>query len=391
MNVTKKNSKKIKIKSNDKYEEKPIMDYLISSLEETKEQINKNHENISNKNNNIKNEKISKEEEDKINEKFNKVFKINNKENENLFEYINNINKNHVKKYKTILKFLNLNLVFDNSEENIQEKKDQMNNNKSNKLKESSIKSEEVIKDEQIKDKNKEKQNNNVQVKENLSNIKFKSDFKEREKKYNIFKFDLYESIDKEEKKDEEIDKNDAHLIIDYKDNVNYFDNNKNNKTSTKLKKFFNEIDNNEQDIDNEDNEIIINENDDLITPRDVGDSNKINSKDKINNIYEKDSIISLEQTPINNKNRPNYYSYDKKVIPNKHIFDLKKKEVNIENQVNKEDDSEKDINNDTMKDRINIKTVEKRLFKKNHTNNNIKLTFVDTSAKKDICTCDIF
>ena len=391
MNVTKKNSKKIKIKSNDKYEEKPIMDYLISSLEETKEQINKNHENISNKNNNIKNEKISKEEEDKINEKFNKVFKINNKENENLFEYINNINKNHVKKYKTILKFLNLNLVFDNSEENIQEKKDQINNNQSNKLKESSIKSEEVIKDEQIKDKNKEKQNNNVQVKENLSNIKFKSDFKEREKKYNIFKFDLYESIDKEEKKDEEIDKNDAHLIIDYKDNVNYFDNNKNNKTSTKLKKFFNEIDNNEQDIDNEDNEIIINENDDLITPRDIGDSNKINSKDKINNIYEKDSIISLEQTPIINKNRPNYYSYDKKVIPNKHIFDLKKKEVNIENQVNKEDDSEKDINNDTMKDRINIKTVEKRLFKKNHTNNNIKLTFVDTSAKKDICTCDIF
>ena len=74
MNETKKNYKNIKIKQTDKYEEKPIMDYLISSMDEAKEEINKIHESISFKNNNIKNEKILKEEEDKINEKFNKVF-----------------------------------------------------------------------------------------------------------------------------------------------------------------------------------------------------------------------------------------------------------------------------------------------------------------------------
>ena len=314
--------------------------------------------------------------------------KIDNKNKDNLFEYISNINKNHVKKYKTILKFLNLNFVFDNSEENNQEKNEQKNSNNSNKLTHS-IKSAEIIKEKQIIDNNKREQNIDKQKKDNLSNIKFKSDLKEKQQKYNnIFKFDLYESIDKEEKKVEEINKKDTHIIMDYKDNVNYYEN---NKTSIKLKKFFIENDDNEQNIDNEDNEIIINENDDLISPRDIYDSNKINSRNKTNNIYSNDSKILLEQTPIINKKSLNFYSYDKRDIPNKHILEPNNKEMNLENRINKEDNSEKEINNNTRKDRINIKKVEQRLFKKNHTINNINLTFVDNNAKKDICTCYIF
>ena len=148
MNEIKNQNKKIIISPDDKYEGKPVLDYLISSLKEAENHINNIHNNLSNIINNKHVEKIKKEEEDKLDEQFNKVF---NKKNMNLFEFINDINKNHIKKYKTILKSLNLNLILDNK---VDTKKENLSNNPKNEIIESNVYKEpeisfnEIIKNE---------------------------------------------------------------------------------------------------------------------------------------------------------------------------------------------------------------------------------------------------
>ena len=47
--------------------------------------------------------------------------------------------------------------------------------------------------------------------------------------------------------------------------------------------------------------------------------------------------------------------------------------------------------NSKVNKSRINIKNVEKRLFKKNHTTNNISLSFIGNTDKNNACTCNTF
>ena len=89
---TKEKNKKIQISENDLIEGQPIIDYLISSIEETGNKINEIHKDISQKLIENKNGDLTKEEKDKINEKFNKAFNINSEKNKNLFEIINEIN-----------------------------------------------------------------------------------------------------------------------------------------------------------------------------------------------------------------------------------------------------------------------------------------------------------
>ena len=89
---TKEKNKKIQISENDLIEGQPIIDYLISSIEETGNKINEIHSDISQKLIENKNGDLTKEEKDKINEKFNKAFNINSEKNKNLFEIINEIN-----------------------------------------------------------------------------------------------------------------------------------------------------------------------------------------------------------------------------------------------------------------------------------------------------------
>ena len=101
MNEVKRKSKRIKITSSDIYEEKPILDYLISLMDDTKNRINSIHQETSEKIINNEDEKIIKENEQKINEDFNKVFNVNNKKDINLFESINDI------KYFKIIYILN--------------------------------------------------------------------------------------------------------------------------------------------------------------------------------------------------------------------------------------------------------------------------------------------
>ena len=89
---TKEKNKKIQISENVLIEGQPIIDYLISSIEETGNKINEIHSDISQKLMENKNGDLTKEEKDKINEKFNKAFNINSEKNKNLFEIINEIN-----------------------------------------------------------------------------------------------------------------------------------------------------------------------------------------------------------------------------------------------------------------------------------------------------------
>ena len=179
---TKEGNKKIQISENNLIEGQPILDYLISLIKEEGKKINEIHNDISQKLVENKKGDLTKEEKDKINKKFNKAFNINSEKNKNLFEIINAINKNHIKKYKTILNFLNLNLVLEKKEdvqENIQ--KELIKN------KESQLENDEINYDQKISDKimengiiqkseNKEENipsNNKIQVnEENLSKDK---------------------------------------------------------------------------------------------------------------------------------------------------------------------------------------------------------------------------
>ena len=201
MNEVKRKSKRIKITSSDIYEEKPILDYLISLMDETKNRINSIHQETSEKIINNEDEKIIKENEQKINEDFNKVFNVNNKKDINLFESINDINNNHIKKYKTILKFLNLNLSIEKNIEKKEEVSQQIKYEDSNtNLTDSKIESIEtsILNNKENKidkeiEKKLENKNDNKNIEEDRNYRKenlIRNNLEEKDKKYNnIFEF----------------------------------------------------------------------------------------------------------------------------------------------------------------------------------------------------------
>ena len=159
MNEEKNKPLEISISKNNNYEGKHILDYIISSMDETKIEIKEIHNDISYKNNNTKNNENIKEKNEEINDKFNKVFK-NNENNMNLFEYINNINKNHIKKYKSILNFLNLNIIFDKNNEKKENQNKVINNNESN-FNNSSLHISEINNRNKIEETSKGEENKN--------------------------------------------------------------------------------------------------------------------------------------------------------------------------------------------------------------------------------------
>ena len=268
---TKEGNKKIQISENNLIEGQPILGYLISLIKEEGKKINEIHNDISQKLVENKKGDLTKEEKDKINKKFNKTFNINSEKNKNLFEIINAINKNHIKKYKTILNFLNLNLVLEKKEdvqENIQ--KELIKN------KESQLENDEINYDQKISDKIME--NGIIQKSENKeenipSNNKIQVNEENLSKDKDILKNNLQNNvlIDKSTKiegkiniKNKEIEGNESYEIIDYKENANYYKSN-DELLSHENKNFFMENNDNELDLKEEENDIIINENDDSI------------------------------------------------------------------------------------------------------------------------------
>ena len=264
---TKEKNKKIQISQNDLIEAQPILDYLTSSIKETRNKINDIHKDLSQKLIENKNGDLTQEEKDKINGEFNNAFNLNTEKSKNLFEIMNEINKNHIKKYKTILNLLNFDLI-------LEKKEDAQENNQKELIQNKELKNNEINYDQKITDEIKETEiipkaenkeevitsNNKIQVnKENLSKDK------------DILKNNLQNNIlnDKSTKIkgkiDKEIEENESYEIIDYKDNANYYKNN-DELMSDNNKKFFMEDNDNELDLKDEENDIIINENDDSIS-----------------------------------------------------------------------------------------------------------------------------
>ena len=199
--------------------------------------------------------------------------KINNENEMDIFKFISDINKNHIKKYKTILKFLNLNLVL---EKNIDKPKEEVKENskkESNIAIDSQIKDKEVIleqkKDDKIIAKEITKNPDNLEEKINVNgDITSNKENSVKNEFCNIDNNNIKDELNNSEEikniEKKEIDDNNSLSIIDYKDNVNYF---RNDDISNELKKkkFFLEDDDDDLEIENEDNNIIINENDDAV------------------------------------------------------------------------------------------------------------------------------
>ena len=262
-------NEKIKISKNELIDGQPILDYLISSIKESQNNINNIHKNMSQKLTEIKNENLTNEDENKINDEFNKVFNINHEKSKNLFEVINDINKSHINKYKILLNILNLNLVFEkNEKEDFQEtflkeltlkkelKYNEINYNKN--ISDKNIENENIIKSEN-QEENKLLNDKILKDKENLVKDTDKNNLQNN---INQNQLKIEGKIDLEKK---EIQENDSFEIIDYKENANYYKNN-NESMNFKNKKFFFEEDDNELGIKDEENDIIINENDDSIS-----------------------------------------------------------------------------------------------------------------------------
>ena len=176
---------------------------------------------------------------------------------------------------------------------------------------------------------------------------------------------------------------------------MNYFKNN-NQWNKFKNKKFIFE-DDDDDDPDIEENDIIINENDDSFTNINYGNSkrnnqnelsefNSLNNNNFDKNIFYEEKNVLIKES--GEKVLELINSYNKKDSHNKTNININKCE-NIINQ-NKLLKIEK-TNGKVNKSRINIKNVEKRLFKKNHTINNISLSFIDNTDKNNACTCNTF
>ena len=376
MNEEKSNIEAIKIKPNDKYEDLPILDVLSSSMNETINNINNIHSEISSKIISNNNDYISNKEEEKINEEFNNAFNYNSNE-KNLFEFINDINKNHIKKYKMILNFLNLNLSIDKSikKEKENEKDKQIEKNNNIKISQSNDKKEfEII------NENQEKKDVNISIKEINERDDNKLEINEINEDKNIC--------------NEKIKENDSVRFLDSKENIIYKEGN-NRESKFQNKKFFIN-DDIEQDNDIEE-EIIVNENDDSISNINIDDSDDNNflSNNSLKNL-ENNSNNKLEQKTIINDNfDDNFVNKVAQIIKEEtKIIKNKESKINIEDNVNKNDENQKNEeknNQNNKKEKIHINIVQKRLMKKNNTNNLINLTYTGTNNNKDICTCEIF
>ena len=352
MNDEKIKNKKIIITEEDKYEGKPCIDYLISSMNDMKNKIEEIHIEISDKldkeNKNINNN-LTKEEENKINEEFYKNFQLINNQDK-MIEYINDINQNHIKKYTKIFKFLNLNLIAENNNN----KKDIYNN-------------EEII-DEKINEKK-----SNVEIfRNNEINENEKMETKEQESQIN-------EIIIKEK-----INEND-YILTDENNKIFEI---KNSKSS----QYFNNI--TEDDKDNElDNDNIVN-----------------NQRNKQKNISLKNlsnnTSTLIEQLTIINDNYDNNYSFYKNdnIIINTIPINQYKNEYNINiNNINSNNNNNQN-NNYKFKENLNNKKEikneknkrkqnEQKLSKKGNMNSNgtHNLLYSGIEDKSEICTCFLF
>ena len=115
MNEEKNKLKKIIITENDEYEGKFTIDYLISSLNDMRNKIEKIHLEMSEMTDKLekenKNENLLKDQEEIINEEFKKCFKIENNNQEKILDYLNDINQKHKLIYRKIFNSLNIDLV----------------------------------------------------------------------------------------------------------------------------------------------------------------------------------------------------------------------------------------------------------------------------------------
>ena len=374
------------------YQGKPVLDYIITTMKELNNEIQEIHNDISYKNTNITIEEKIKDKDEKIIEEFNNIFK-NNENNLSLFEYINNINKNHIKKYLAILDFLNLNIVYEKNKENKKEQNQNKINNESNIIQNSSIIIHDIKIEEKIEEGNQVIGNQNKKESSNIieKSKSIQDDLDLNENKYNNnFEYEIKEIKENKEKneiKEDKINENNSNSIIDYKDTVNYSNMNNNNQIIIKENKFNLEKEETtyENDIDNEDNEIIINENDDSICHLDQDET-----KDNINqNNILNDSFSNNELKKSNDIKKCNEIINEKLENPILNDNDEQKGEdlnIDINNEINLEKE-----NAYGKKDRINIKNVERRLFRKDNSNNNNNITFIDIKDRKDICTCFVF
>ena len=121
---------------------------------------------------------------------------MNNKKDINLFESINDINNNHIKKYKTILKFLNLNLSIEKNIEKKEEVSQQIKYEDSNtNLTDSKIENIEtsILNNKENKidkeiEKKLENKNDNKNIEEDRDYRKenlIRNNLEEKDKKYN--------------------------------------------------------------------------------------------------------------------------------------------------------------------------------------------------------------
>ena len=112
MNEEKNKLKKIIITENDEYEGKFTIDYLISSLNDMRNKIEKIHLEMSEMTDKLekenKNENLLKDQEEIINEEFKKCFKIENNNQEKILDYLNDINQKHKLIYRKIFNSLNI-------------------------------------------------------------------------------------------------------------------------------------------------------------------------------------------------------------------------------------------------------------------------------------------
>lgn len=433
--LNKKKVKKIIIKEEDEYEGKSCIDFLISSMNNIKKKIDQIHLKIyDDYEKEIKNNSLMKKDEEKINEEFHKIYKINEINQENLFDFLNNINQSHIKKYKKIFKFLNLNLISENSIKTVNEEKstkkninnknakindkitrENINKNEENIL-ESSIKEElgkRGRKDIEKKYKKEENEKENIELKINKENNIFEQG--EYSNKLNI------KNEDKIFKSKKEIDINVKNPI--YINNKNEVKNIKQNnpiqhniensfwKDNIGKKEIlnFNENKNDDKDIDNE---IIINENDDSFDNINMNSYIIKNKRNKYNKISLKNSsnnTSSLQEQPTiindNFDNNNSYFKNDNKIskeIPTINFININKKlhfssNIIINDFQNKtelkgiKDNNLYEVKIKEKKSKINKneqKTTKRRILNNKATMN---LSYTGLDDKNEICSCIIY
>ena len=435
-----KKNKKIIISEEDKYEGNSCIDYLISSMNEMKNKISEIHFEIAYKSEfNKDNTNFTKEEENKINEEFNKKFNIKENNKEAIFEYLNDINLNHIKQYKKIFTNLNLNLIAEHEHNNIINYND-INNN------------EKIVDELKIKI-NPKKYNeeiiiNNIDNEENEENKLIENEIinqiiKPKKEIQIQIRNENYETIEKEKEKEKENNttKDNEKMEIEEQEQssqINGINKDKllesdyllNDESNPICEMKVNIVKNNiyfnnnilEDDKDNEfdndnDNEIIINENDDSISQININEyviKNKRNKQKKISlkNISNRTSTL-IEQITIINDNYDSNYSFYKnnnKVINTIPVNQYNKEYNNI-NYINsdnnknniindfeyenyKKEDTKNNLNDEQIKNNKNKrKQLEQKLNKKDNQNNNAttNLLYSGLDDKSEICTCFLF